>query len=35
MIGDHGGCYQMINSILDDLADLADAILAPTLRSAR
>ena len=26
MIGDHGGYYQMINSILDDLADLADAI---------
>ena len=30
MIMDHGGYYKMINSILDDLADIADAIpLAP------
>jgi hypothetical protein len=26
MIGDHGGYYKMINAIMDDLADIADAI---------
>ena len=26
MIGDHGGYHKMVNSILDDLADIADAI---------
>ncbi|HXB54776.1 MAG TPA: hypothetical protein VN461_08340 [Vicinamibacteria bacterium] len=30
MIRDHGGYYKMINSIMDDLADIADAI--PVLR---
>jgi hypothetical protein len=26
MIRDHGGFYKMINAIMDDLADIADAI---------
>jgi len=26
MIGDHGGYYKMLNAIMDDLADIADAI---------
>ncbi len=29
MINDHGGYYEMLNSFLDDLADIADAIPTP------
>ena len=35
MINDHGGYTEMLNAIMDDLADLADAIPNPHISSQK